>query len=153
MTSPPPTVVSPSSGYSSDAFHHGKEEGLLFPELGNHGLQPDVGRTAVMLSEHGEGRVPSSARMAEAIGDARGSDAAARAPLLAARGGYVDLIRSHRQGGHGAVHHGGSDDRRGRLHPAVAAPTTPSATAGSKGRNRGDLVTLAGSLLERYPQG
>src|SRR3972149_40566 len=64
-----------------DAFHHGKEEGLLFPELGSHGLPSDAGPIAVML--------------ADAVREVRRGDAAAPAVLRSAGRGFVDLIRSH----------------------------------------------------------
>jgi len=40
----------------SDGCHHVKEERVLFPALGRHGLPTDTGPVAVMLYEHDEGR-------------------------------------------------------------------------------------------------
>jgi len=40
----------------ADKCHHGKEEGILFPELINMGLSKDTGPIAVMLHEHMVGR-------------------------------------------------------------------------------------------------
>jgi hemerythrin-like domain-containing protein len=78
----------------ADACHHGKEEDLLFPELVNAGMPRDQGPIAVMLYEHGQGRMYAR-HMAEALEGARAGDAQARATLRQAASGYVSLIRGH----------------------------------------------------------
>jgi hemerythrin-like domain-containing protein len=78
----------------ADALHHGKEEELLFPELESLGMPRQSGPIAVMLAEHRLGREHAKA-MADAIGPARGGDAAARQRLMHAGLGYVSLIRGH----------------------------------------------------------
>jgi hemerythrin-like domain-containing protein len=40
----------------ADKCHHGKEEGILFPELAKAGIPEQGGPIGVMLSEHTEGR-------------------------------------------------------------------------------------------------
>ncbi len=135
-----------------DAFHHGKEEGLLFPELGNHGLPPDGGPIAVMLAEHGEGRAYVG-QMAGAIKDARGGNAAARAALLAAARGYVDLIRSHIAKEDTVLFTMADQMIAGADCIRLCGAYDTVGDGWFEGQNRGDLVTLAGSLLERYPQG
>ncbi len=40
----------------ADQCHHGKEEGILFPELVKKGFSQESGPIAVMLHEHGIGR-------------------------------------------------------------------------------------------------
>src|SRR5512136_1599035 len=40
----------------ADRCHHGKEEDLLFPKLGEKGFPPNAGPVAVMLHEHEQGR-------------------------------------------------------------------------------------------------
>ncbi len=40
----------------ADKCHHGKEEGILFPELVRAGIPQEGGPIGVMLSEHAEGR-------------------------------------------------------------------------------------------------
>jgi len=135
-----------------DAFHHGKEEGLLFPELGNHGLPRDGGPIAVMLAEHGEGRAYVG-QMAGSIKDARGGDAAAVAVLRAAGRGYVDLIRSH-IGKEDMVLFTMADQMiAGAARIRLCGAYDSVGEGWFEGQTRSDLVTLAGSLLEKYPQG
>ncbi len=78
----------------ADALHHGKEEDLLFPEMESLGMSRQAGPIAVMLYEHEQGRAFAGA-MAKALEPARGGDADARARLVNAGHGYVDLIRAH----------------------------------------------------------
>lgn len=78
----------------ADALHHGKEEGLLFPELEAQGMSRRAGPLAVMLYEHEQGRAYCRA-MAEALPVARGGDETARRRLVNAAMGYVELIRGH----------------------------------------------------------
>ena len=78
----------------ADACHHGKEEDLLFPELEKAGMSREQGPIAVMLEEHRIGRRYVQF-MAEALEPARAGDEEARARLLNAARGYVDLIRGH----------------------------------------------------------
>jgi len=78
----------------ADALHHGKEEGLLFPELEAVGMSRGGGPLAVMLHEHQEGRVFARA-MADALGPARQGDAQAQRRLVNAGLGYASLIRGH----------------------------------------------------------
>ncbi len=40
----------------ADGTHHAKEEGFLFPLMGEKGFSPEFGPVAVMLREHEEGR-------------------------------------------------------------------------------------------------
>src|SRR5690242_137842 len=40
----------------ADACHHGKEEGILFAAMVEHGFPRQAGPIAVMLHEHDEGR-------------------------------------------------------------------------------------------------
>jgi hemerythrin-like domain-containing protein len=78
----------------ADALHHGKEEDLLFPELESLGMSRHGGPIAVMLRDHEQGRAYAKA-MADAIEPARGGDEKARARLVNAGHGYIDLIRAH----------------------------------------------------------
>jgi hemerythrin-like domain-containing protein len=80
----------------ADACHHGKEEDLLFPELQAAGMPGDHGPIAVMLEEHQQGRAYAR-HMAGALDGARAGDPEARARLLNAATGYVNLIRGHIQ--------------------------------------------------------
>lgn len=78
----------------TDACHHGKEEGHLFPELEALGMSPQVGPIAVMLEEHRQGRALVTA-LAEGLESARGDGRSAELRLLDAAFRYIDLIRGH----------------------------------------------------------
>jgi len=78
----------------ADACHHGKEEDLLFPALGEVGMPSDQGPIAVMLAEHQQGR-QYARHMADALDSARAGDPEARARLRNAAMAYVNLIRNH----------------------------------------------------------
>lgn len=74
----------------ADKCHHGKEEGLLFPELEKIGILKEGGPIGQMLLEHDQGRRFIS-EMTAAISDGvlqaeRFTDAAY---------GYIDLLRAH----------------------------------------------------------
>jgi hemerythrin-like domain-containing protein len=78
----------------ADAFHHGKEEDLLFARMVERGFSREAGPVAVMLHEHVEGR----ARVAvlRRVGEGRGPvEAAERAALVTAAGEFVPLLRAH----------------------------------------------------------
>ena len=82
-------------GYA-DAWHHGKEEEILFRRMVERGFSAESGPVAVMLHEHRQGRelVGRIAAVAEAegaVGDAE------RAAFLAASRGFVPLLRQHIQ--------------------------------------------------------
>ena len=78
----------------ADALHHGKEEDLLFPEMEKMGMSRQAGPIAVMLQDHERGRALAKA-MADALEPARTGDSDARARLVNAGHGYIDLIRAH----------------------------------------------------------
>lgn len=69
-------------------LHHRKEEDLLFPALEAAGLPADRGPTAVLRDEHLRSRFFCQ-RLEQALRDRD------RARLLAAAGGYLDLMRAH----------------------------------------------------------
>ena len=134
-----------------DAFHHGKEEELLFPELGSHGLSYDGGPIAVMLAEHGEGRA-FVRKMSEAIGDARNGDAAALAVLLAAGRGYVDLIRSHILKENTVLFTMADQMIVGTDRIRLCGAYESAGEGVFEGQTRADLADLARRLMEKYPQ-
>ena len=78
----------------ADRCHHGKEEGRLFPFLGERGMPVDGGPIAMMLMEHEEGRahVRDAAAQFEkwSAGDTEAGEAMADA-LQA----YIMLLREH----------------------------------------------------------
>lgn len=78
----------------ADACHHGKEEGLLFPELEARGMPRETGPIAVMLEEHRMGRAYAR-NMDEVLPAARDGDGGALRILRGAARDYVNLIRGH----------------------------------------------------------
>jgi hemerythrin-like domain-containing protein len=99
MTSPRPGEAKPTredlaafTGFLkefADTCHHGKEEGILFPALGESGFPKESGPVAVMLSEHVEGRAFIRG-MEQAM--EKGTDLAAFGKAAA---GYTLLLRGH----------------------------------------------------------
>lgn len=77
----------------ADRCHHGKEEKLLFPQLEKHGMDREVGPTAIMLIEHDEGRGFIS-DLKEALKDyEKGYDSKER--IVASIEGFTSLLRTH----------------------------------------------------------
>jgi hemerythrin-like domain-containing protein len=80
----------------ADACHHGKEEGVLFQAMVEHGFPRNGGPIAVMLTEHDEGRALVAALKAYADQDGAWTDAD-RQKISEAGFGYADLLRHHIQ--------------------------------------------------------
>ncbi len=78
----------------ADAFHHRKEEDLLFPSLVAHGLPEKAGPVAVMLYEHGQGREMVQ-EMVEAVEQAGADAPDAASRMRGAALGFQDLITAH----------------------------------------------------------
>lgn len=75
----------------ADAFHHAKEEGVLFPAMAAAGMPAQGGPIAVMLHEHVLGRALVKTLNAEAHLEGE----VARGRFVEAARGYVDLLRAH----------------------------------------------------------
>lgn len=80
-------------GYA-DAWHHAKEEELLFPALAEEGMPSDGGPVAVMLHEHGIGRTHAK-RIASHLDDAVAGDEAAQTAVLRSTLAYAELLTGH----------------------------------------------------------
>jgi hemerythrin-like domain-containing protein len=80
----------------ADACHHGKEEGVLFTAMVEHGFPRNGGPIAMMLHEHDEGRALVGTLRAYAEQPAPWSDAD-RQEIANASFGFSDLLRSHIQ--------------------------------------------------------
>ncbi len=78
----------------ADACHHGKEEGILFAAMVDHGFPRDGGPIAMMLLEHDRGRalVSMLRRYAEAEGEWSDED---RRQISDAAHAYAELLREH----------------------------------------------------------
>ncbi len=80
----------------ADAWHHGKEEDILFRRMVERGFSAESGPVAVMLHEPREGRALVGRIAAVGAADGAVSDSE-RATFLAASRGFVPLLRQHIQ--------------------------------------------------------
>jgi len=80
----------------ADAYHHGKEEDILFRAMADNGMPENSGPLAVMLSEHAEGR-RLTAVLAELAAGEGAWDQDERRRLLFAATGYARLLSEHIQ--------------------------------------------------------
>jgi hemerythrin-like domain-containing protein len=80
----------------ADAWHHGKEEDILFRRMVERGFSAESGPVAVMLDEHREGRalVGTIHGVGEGTGDVTPAE---RATFLAGANGFIPLLRQHIQ--------------------------------------------------------
>jgi len=78
----------------ADAYHHGKEEDMLFRVMVEAGVPVDGGPIAVMLAEHDEGRRYVGALAGIAGGEGPLTDDE-KTEIDRAAGGYVNLLRAH----------------------------------------------------------
>lgn len=76
----------------ADQCHHGKEEGMLFPQLEARGIPKEGGPIGVMLYEHEEGR-NYQRQLREAASDL--TKEANRQQFVAAARGYIEMLRQH----------------------------------------------------------
>jgi hemerythrin-like domain-containing protein len=80
-------------GYA-DAYHHGKEEEILFAAMLAHGFSDTTGPLAVMLADHAAGRQFTG--VVRDIGSREGTlTAAERREAADALGGYANLLSAH----------------------------------------------------------
>ncbi|MBK9966487.1 MAG: hemerythrin domain-containing protein [Holophagales bacterium] len=80
----------------ADAWHHGKEEDILFRRMVERGFSADSGPVAVMLLEHRQGRALVGAihGVGEGTGDVTPAE---RTAFLEGAGGFIPLLRQHIQ--------------------------------------------------------
>ena len=78
----------------ADAYHHGKEEDMLFTAMVQAGMPQDGGPIAVMLADHEQGRKYVAAMGNVADGEGPLTEAEISAARAAA-GGYADLLSAH----------------------------------------------------------
>jgi hemerythrin-like domain-containing protein len=87
------TVVNLIRNYA-DAFHHAKEENLLFPLMATKGFSKEQGPIAVMLHDHLQGRNFVKA-MSEEIETFKMGHKAALSKIYKNMEGYIELLRAH----------------------------------------------------------
>jgi hemerythrin-like domain-containing protein len=78
----------------ADRCHHAKEENLLFPAMEAGGFSPEAGPTAVMRSEHDEGR-GHVRTMAESLEPAGAGDAAVLRRFAEHGRAFIELLGTH----------------------------------------------------------
>ena len=77
-----------------DYCHHGKEEDLLFPAMGEVGFPSQGGPVGVMLMEHEQGRAYVKA-LASALERVKAGETAALKEAARAAAGYSSLLSAH----------------------------------------------------------
>ena len=80
----------------ADAWHHAKEEDLLFPALEEEGMSREAGPIAVMLHEHTLGRTYTR-QIADNLEAAGGGDDTARSMVVRFTLAYANLLTQHIQ--------------------------------------------------------
>ncbi len=135
----------------TDACHHGKEEGLLFPELQAHGMPAHGGPIAVMLEEHRIGRA-LVARMAESADSVRGGQdrGEGSARLIGAARDYVELIRGHISKEDGVLFDMADLMIVGPACAQLCEAYGTTCLGHLDGYTREELEALAGGLVEKY---
>jgi hemerythrin-like domain-containing protein len=78
----------------ADYCHHGKEEDLLFPAMGEVGFPKQGGPVGVMLMEHEQGRALVKS-LSAALERVRSGEAAALKDVARAVTGYSSLLSEH----------------------------------------------------------
>lgn len=135
----------------TDACHHGKEEGLLFPELQAHGMPAHGGPIAVMLEEHriGRGLVGRMAESLDAVGngESRGEQTAR---LIGAARDYIDLIRGHISKEDGVLFDMADLMIVGPACARLCEAYGTTCLGHLDGHTREELEVLAGTLVEKY---
>ena len=132
------------------ACHHGKEEGILFPELVEQGVQEDEGPIAVMLREHERGRVLVR-RMRVALEALKGGVATGAREFDGAARAYIDLIRSHIDKEDHMLFEMADGLLEGPPCQRVCRAYHETCSRRFDGRTRADLEALAARLLDAYP--
>ncbi len=135
--------------YFADAFHHAKEEDLLFPALEERGIQRDGGPIAVMLMEHARGR-EFVKQMADALAGVKNEAEAAREQLILAADEFYGLLSHHIYKEDNILFPMGdnvlTDDDQGKLHTRYCE--VASRTFGD--RSPEELIQIADELEERW---
>lgn len=133
----------------TDACHHGKEEGLLFPELEAQGMPVHGGPIAVMLEEHRIGRslVGRMAESADALRDGReeGFEQLGRAAR-----DYVELLRGHILKENEVLFDMADMMIVGPACTQLCEAYGTTCLGHLDGHTREELEALAGALVERY---
>lgn len=80
----------------ADKCHHGKEEGLLFPEMEKFGAVNEGGPIGVMLMEHGIGR-EFVKNMSESLENFKNNKSESLSEFAKNSKGYVNLLSEHIQ--------------------------------------------------------
>jgi len=135
----------------ADALHHGKEEGLLFPELEAVGMSRYGGPLAVMLHEHQEGRA-FARTMADALAPARTGDTKAQRRLVDAGLGSVSLIRGHILKEDNILFNMADQMIGHSACRSLCAAYDGVCQRRFDGCTVAELETILARLLERYPQ-
>lgn len=129
----------------ADAWHHAKEEDLLFPALEEEGMPREGGPIAVMLHEHVLGRTYVR-QMAENLDAATGGNDEARQHLLRFALAYANLLTQHIQKENNILFNMADQillpEVQAHLEKAYAKTVPPGANANSGEYYEGIVATL-----------
>ncbi len=78
----------------ADLCHHGKEEGILFPAMADHGIPNAGGPIGVMLYEHEQGR-GFIRQMSEGLNAYEKGDKESIKQIVSASEHFIQLLRNH----------------------------------------------------------
>lgn len=130
----------------TDAFHHAKEEDLLFPELEEEGLPSDSGPIASMLEDHAQGR-EYVAEMVADLDAARAGDAQAGRAIRDAARGYVDLIVDHITRENASVFDMADNMISGSACSTLCSKYDEVCSSKFEGKTKEDLERLASEII------
>jgi hemerythrin-like domain-containing protein len=140
-------IVAVLRGYA-DAYHHAKEEDVLFGAMIDAGIPDDDGPVALMLVHHGEGRrlVGELAELSEAAAGPL-SEAEQRTVARSARD-YVTLLRVHIREEDEVVY----PMARARIRPSAWDEVEEACAEidASRAEEVEALLARAATLVERY---
>lgn len=129
----------------ADAWHHAKEEDLLFPALEEEGMPREGGPIAVMLHEHVLGRTYVR-QMAEHLDAAVNGNDEARQHVLRFALAYANLLTQHIQKENNILFNMADQillpEVQARLEREYASTVPPGASANSGQHYEGMVATL-----------
>lgn len=130
----------------TDAFHHVKEEDLLFPELAKEGLSTEAGPLASMLEDHAQGREYVGEMVAE-FEAARAGDEQAGRYLREAAQGYIDLLVDHISREEASVFTMAEDMITGSACSTLCSQYDEVCSMQFEGKTKEDLERLAEQII------
>lgn len=133
----------------ADAWHHAKEEDLLFPALEEAGMPRESGPVAVMLHEHSLGRTYVR-QIADGLELAAQGDEAARAKVLRFTLAYSDLLTQHIQKENNILFNMADQFLPPDEHTRLEREYETAIPAGAEANTGTDYEDMVAQLCERW---